>query len=541
MKLFKYFLKKRVVYSCVIDDKAKFYSQGYKFVKSLIEIAKVEADRIYIHLTTKNIEFENFLHDNGVNIKYIEKWGDKTYCNKLQQLETIELQKADYVYFCDVDIIILEDLDKLAKEKKYHIVGKTVDFDNPSLDILKKIYDIYDISHPYISSNTINNNPTFENNFNGGLYGISSKKLKNFSETWKYYASDMLNSSEIKELLKEKINHIDQISFSLALNKLQYKYNLLDYIYNCPTHIKDNIDNKIKSNVKVIHYHSNISKLGLLNNVENKLINNSINIINSLLKNDIKGLFKANQIGLNRVKAPNDIYDITILDSIKKDEINKNLLLESVEVSRACFGWFTKHYPRVYEYPWLIENIDIDLKDKVVADFGAGISALPIQLSLRGAKVYTIDNHTIIRDLKSMHNVNEWGFFDYSILDKNITSINKSLTTTTFQSSSIDIWYSISVVEHLHSEVRSIIFEIIKNTLKNNGLLLLTIDLIKGSNDLWNMVSGKIVEEQENHGTLDSFIQELEILGFIIESAQTIRMPKDERVDISMIKARLVK
>ena len=104
---------KKVYYSCVIDDNPKFYWQGYIFVNSLIKLAKVSGDRIFVHMIEENTQFENFLKENDVNVKHIEPWGDKKYCNKLQQLETKELQKADYVFFCDADIAITEDLNSL--------------------------------------------------------------------------------------------------------------------------------------------------------------------------------------------------------------------------------------------------------------------------------------------------------------------------------------------------------------------------------------------------------------------------------------------
>lgn len=49
------------------------------------------------------------------------------------------------------------------------------------------------------------------------------------------------------------------------------------------------------------------------------------------------------------------------------------------------------------------------------------------------------------------------------------------------------------------------------------------------------MAEGKIVEDENEHGTFESFINELEELGFAIEEKEIYRIPKEERVDISMI------
>ncbi|PWE21740.1 hypothetical protein DF188_05875 [Aliarcobacter skirrowii] len=291
MGLFDIFKKQKakefsVYYSCVVDDNPKFYYQGFIFVNSLINIAKVGGDRIFIHLTAKNPQFENFLKEKGVNIKFIEPWGDKKYCNKLQQLETKELQNADFVWFCDADIAIVEDLSKIVEENQDNILGKIVDFPNPSIEKLKSIYDFFDMKYPKISTDTLSSEQTFEGNFNGGLYGMPSKYIASFGKVWKKYAKEMLESEKVKDILSEKINHIDQISFSLALKELNLSYKILGYEYNCPTHIKniDLLDAKLKSKAKVIHYHNNISNTGLLNTIEKQYVKESIAQINEIVK-----------------------------------------------------------------------------------------------------------------------------------------------------------------------------------------------------------------------------------------------------------------
>lgn len=282
-----------VYYSCVVDDNPKFYYQGFIFVNSLINIAKVSGDRIFVHLTAKNPQFENFLKEKGVNIKFIEPWGDKKYCNKLQQLETKELQNADFVWFCDADIAITEDLASLVKDNQDKVLAKIVDFSNPSIEKLKSIYDFFDIKYPKISTDTLSAEQTFEGNFNGGLYGIPSKYIASFGKAWKKYAKEMLESVKVKDILEEKINHIDQIAFSLALKELKLDYKTLGYEYNCPAHIKniDLLNTKLKNTVKVVHYHSNISNTGLLHQIANNYLQEPIDRVNEIIKNNFNNSF----------------------------------------------------------------------------------------------------------------------------------------------------------------------------------------------------------------------------------------------------------
>ncbi|MBE3606334.1 methyltransferase domain-containing protein, partial [Campylobacter sp. RM13119] len=699
--LFKKTKKQKIFYSCVVDDHPKFYWQGYIFVNVLLYLAKVGGNRIFIHLTKSNVQFEKFLKSNNVNIKYIEPWGDKKYCNKLQQLETKEFIDADFVWFCDADIAITEDLSNIVKENQDKILGKIVDFTNPSIEKLKSIYDFFGMQYPKISTDTLTNDETFEGNFNGGLYGIPSKYIDSFGKSWKRYAKDMLESENIKDILAEKINHIDQISFSLALKNLNLPYKILGYEYNCPTHIKniDLLDAKLESKAKVVHYHNNISNIGLLNIIEKKYIKEAICETNEIIKQyfnnaffwsyryatnpelgsgvgsrgdvakyklkllkniglekqksvldvgcgdleivknlsfkaytgvDISaqavsngkakfpkfdfynfelekdkissantvlcldvlihqptkqnyeelikfvttkankrvvvsgyenagdkshmcffyenlkqslektGIFKyvykigeyrglgvyvADKGELENTNMPNDISNEVIDEALNIKVINSDLLLETVTFSRSNFAWYTKHYPRLYEYPWILERLGRNLDGVKIADFGAGVTPLPLQLAQRGASVFTIDRHELKRDIKQIDQANEWGFFDYNAIDETIQSYNQSLDEKTFEKESLDVWYSVSVVEHMPAFIRRAIFKIMADTLKVNGRLLLTIDLVKDSNKLWNMAEGKIVEDESEHGTFESFVDELEKIGFEIEEKEIYRMP----------------
>ena len=423
---------------------------------------------------------------------------------------------------------------------------------HPSIDKLKQIYDFFKVEYPIISTcfqkDTFRDAETFEGNFNGGLYGIPSNVIKSFSKSWKNFATQMLESKEIESMLEDKINHIDQISFSLALKELNLEYKLLGFEYNCPTHVK-NIEipnSKLTSSAKVIHYHSDISTTGLLNNVNNTNISPIIEKINKALKSDFNNsLFWSYRYFTNPELGSgigsNDIDNLTVDEALRIDTIDNDLLLESVLVSRNYFNWYTKHYPRLYEYPWILKELGYTLQNLKIADFGAGVTPLPIQLAQRGAEVFTVDKHSMVRKLSEIKDANEWGFLDYGVIDKNITSLNKSLDETTFEESSLDVWYSVSVVEHMPAEIRRMIFSIMAKTLKNGGKLLLTIDLIKDTLDLWNRAEGKEVEDANKHGSFNEFIVELEMIGFKIDIKEVIRMPKDERVDIALISAILNK
>src|SRR5690606_9057428 len=73
-----------------------------------------------------------------------------------------------------------------------------------------------------------------------------------------------------------------------------------------------------------------------------------------------------------------------------------DLLQYLVDVSRGNLGFYTSHYPRVFEYSWLLEQLEGQSNIKVL-DIGAGVCPLPLCLSDMGLNVTTVDSHSTKR------------------------------------------------------------------------------------------------------------------------------------------------
>lgn len=233
-------------------------------------------------------------------------------------------------------------------------------------------------------------------------------------------------------------------------------------------------------------------------------------------------------------KAENDITDEklgAILDSIS----SRDTLIRLVETSRRYFGWYTKHLPRVYEYPWIITHLPI-LRNKNILDIGAGVSPLPLYLAEEEAKICTVDNSKNVHNLEEDSlNWNEWGFFDYAILNHNIKSTNKDILDIQFEDKFFDYIYSVSVIEHMTSSTRNQLWSKIKKWIKNEGLLLLTVDLIPDTEKLWNYCEGLTVEPLEQHGNLDDLKSEIISNGFALKKCEFQRRISDTRVDVGFL------
>ncbi len=206
-----------------------------------------------------------------------------------------------------------------------------------------------------------------------------------------------------------------------------------------------------------------------------------------------------------------------------------DILQYLVDVSRVNFGFYTSHYSRVFEYTWLYEQLENETGN--VLDLGAGVCPLPLALANNGFKVTTIDSHPTQRKLAAKKEWTEWGFLDYSIFNKAITSRN--IDFLKFRSKKkFDFIYSISVIEHIPQKSRLKILKNVSRLLKKNGKLLLTIDLYPGTNNLWNLSEGIEVEPIGEHGTTYTLKKELKKFGFKVLEETVQRNIEASRTDV---------
>lgn len=264
--------------------------------------------------------------------------------------------------------------------------------------------------------------------------------------------------------------------------------------------------------------------------------------------NEIKKYDKFDEIGIMGKYRDVSVVvasknNITHKRDIGPDNLNRafeevkrpDLLRYLVDVSRKALGFYTSHYPRVFEYTWLLEQLE-NTNGNSVLDIGAGVCPLPLCLSEMGMEVTTVDSHSTQRLPKDKANWNEWGFLDYSIINPKIQSTNVDFSQYKINKR-FDSIYSISVIEHMPKKIRRNVLKKTATLLKKNGSLLLTIDLVPNTNDLWNFSEDKEVEPISVHGTTQTFKKELASLGFKIEKEHIKRNIYESRTDVYFIKA----
>ncbi len=160
---------------------------------------------------------------------------------------------------------------------------------------------------------------------------------------------------------------------------------------------------------------------------------------------------------------------------------------------------------------------------------------MPIYLAEMGAQIVTVDPHKIIRSWDDRQKWNEWGFLDYSIKNQNIQSINSKIQLLDFPTDYFDYVYSVSVIEHLPKTERLEIWDKISAWTKRGGNLLITVDLIPGTENLWNYSEGKKVEEIVIHGNVTDLKKEICNNGFKIKDCKFLRNVPKTRTDCVFI------
>jgi 2-polyprenyl-3-methyl-5-hydroxy-6-metoxy-1,4-benzoquinol methylase len=234
---------------------------------------------------------------------------------------------------------------------------------------------------------------------------------------------------------------------------------------------------------------------------------------------------------------PNDL-PIDIFNAMAPLVDRPPLLRMTMDHSRAQLGFYTQTSSRMIEYPWVLDKMSSLPAGALVLDIGSGVSPLPPILAQRGLQVACVDSHPMVRTLADRHAWNEWGFFDYSVLSPRIKAFHTDILD--FRPNvKFDAVYSVSVLEHMPRTVWEQALRMLPGFLKPGGLLLLTLDLIPGTYDLWNMCSGKVVDLGTPHGGVKELANMVQGLGFVLDELNARQKIPFSRTDVAFLSARL--
>ena len=242
------------------------------------------------------------------------------------------------------------------------------------------------------------------------------------------------------------------------------------------------------------------------------------------------------------LKAPADLHrrdfgPATLLPLAARHPDPLSLIALRLDARRST-GFYPDHAPRLWEYPVVAQLVADHLPaGSRLVDVGAGVTPLAPFLTSRGYQVDTVDPSLTIRTWPTQPDWNEWDFLDYGRAGLAHRSWNCTLGELPALPP-FDGVYSISVIEHLPATVRRELLADISTRTRTGGLVVLTVDLVRGSDDLWNRSLEIEVEDAAAHGTFQDVIDECALVGLDLFRDDTVRDWGETRVDIGLLALR---
>lgn len=477
----------------------------------------------------------------GINTTSVDRY-DVSHppSNKLAQLTSPLLADADHYVLCDCDLAFCGDLSPWIDGER--VRAKLVDCAVFSLDDWVRILTASGLSgneegsdFPLPTATTLDDKPTITTYCNGGLLILPSQPFDALREAWPRWHRWLRDR---RDLLSGQDYHIDQVSFALACIAEELDVDLLPDRLNLPTHLLDHLRRLEGIDPLVLHFHDRLDPRGLLCPTDVASVDRRITQANALIER--RRLAQPSQTGAQ----PNDSHAAASFDidadalawAIENSE-DPYLLKRLVDLSRINYGWYSQTVSRAFEGPWIAGRLG-GLSERRILDIGAGVSPLPLLLANEGAKVVTVDSHAMVRDPSAdRRQWNDWGFLDYAQLDERIASHHVNILDADFARSEFAAIYSMSVVEHMPAHIRLALWGRVREWLADQGLLLLTVDLVPGTDQLWNLSEGETVDPDGLHGDLDALVRELEADSFRVTEKAVLRDLPNSRTDCALLSA----
>ena len=243
--------------SMVVDWLDAHPYQAEVLLTSLEEIAGVPRHRLVVQCTDRvSDEVAEQFRRRGHPVVAIEPYLDRTYCNKIAQLDHFLTPTGfdagvDGVLLLDLDIAVLAPLDI---PQPGAVCGKVVDGPNPQLADIKQVFTEAEVALPeVIPCDWRARGETVATNLNGGVLYIPRRHLAAVRERWRHWATWMHDDPEALPAARK---HIDQVSFALTLAEGEVPWRHLPTHWNFPGGHDRTPSIDPAEPVRVLHYHS---------------------------------------------------------------------------------------------------------------------------------------------------------------------------------------------------------------------------------------------------------------------------------------------
>jgi len=262
----------------------KFRMQLLNLIATLLGTGTAQADEVVVHLVRHHdTRFIDCLRELGVKVAFAEPYGDPRAlgCNRIAQLDTPELQEADFVVMLDTDLAFTRNVRKVFAVPG--ISAKPVDLPNPPLDTLNSLLRESGINcEPAIVKCTFDSAETFSTNCNGGVLVFDRVHFRQISAGWKKWAAWVLRQEAI---VGWYVRHAVQISLCLAMLEEGIEVTHLDVGINFATHL-DPACYLPEHNIApvIIHYHWKMDSQGLIERIGLSEVDRAVGTANSIIQ-----------------------------------------------------------------------------------------------------------------------------------------------------------------------------------------------------------------------------------------------------------------
>lgn len=227
---------------------------------------------------------------------------------------------------------------------------------------------------------------------------------------------------------------------------------------------------------------------------------------------------------------PNDITAAGLCAALATSS-HPGLLKSLVRLGRDKLGFFPRTVSRSIAYPWIAARLPQRPEGLRVLVLGAGVSPLPLWLARQGAEVTTVDSHDQTRLPPAQPDWTEQGYLDYGLIDHRTRAHHGSLQDLE-DAGPFDMICSTGAIADLPAETRRSVLAAIRDRLGPGGRLLLTLDLIAGTDRLG-------AAEGADHGTIADLLAELAALGLAVSERTERRAIADSPTELLLLEARL--
>jgi len=282
-------------YSMVLDDVPAHPYQVENLLLTLESLGAAPRESLVVQCTERvSQSVRSTLAENGYSVVVIESYLDRKYCNKIVQLDHFAKREPEGcrgLFLFDSDTVVLTPLEVPDRDR---IWGKIVDHHNPPLSTLETLFSAAGVTLPRIVRCDWDTGDTVDANFNGGMLYIPMQAVRKLRAAWRRWAEFLYVHAELFPKTSER-DHIDQISFTMALASEGFSYGHLPANWNYPCHEKRPTPLSLQADedIRVVHYHQCLDTFGLIESIvsDSAACDAAVNRANGVISERSRSMF----------------------------------------------------------------------------------------------------------------------------------------------------------------------------------------------------------------------------------------------------------